>query len=179
MKSFKEHLLESLSRVKLDAMQLFNLFTDNIDYKAFALNSRITDKDAKNIQEILKTENLFIISVDQMYSKYDKEYVDKIVDKVDELEKLGPRYGSQLGLSDEEKKQREEAEKALAAENGEEPKEKSDADDSDLVEQCCTDFVGRDPQSIVEYFWKKGEDQAYLFFVVENTPEIEDLLEQI
>ncbi len=178
MKSLQQYLLEALQQTKIDSEQLYQLYTDQIEVKAFALNNKITEKEAQHVYDVLHSDDIVIVSEEQMRAKYDKDEVKEIFDHIGDLVAAGTRYGNQLGLSPEEKKQREEAEKALADKTGEKPK-KSKVDDLDFVNQCNTDFVGVAPESISEFFWKKSGDSGYLYFIINSTPDVEDLLKQI
>lgn len=178
MKSLSEYLTEALGQKKLDSEQLFFLYCDQIDVKAFAINNKLDEKDAQHIYDVLHSGDIVIVSEEQMKAKYSKDEVKNLMDKIDDLVAAGVRYGTQLGLSPEEKKQREEAEKNLAKEKGEEPK-KSKVDDLDFVNQCNTDFAGVDPKNVSEFFWKKSGGTGYLYFIINLTEDIEELIEQI
>lgn len=178
MKSLQQYLLEALQQSKIDSEQLYQLYSDQIDVKAFALNNKLTEKEAQHVYDVLHSGDMVIVSEEQMKLKYNKDDVKEMIDHIDDLVAMGVRYGNQLGLSPEEKKQREEAEKALADEAGEKPK-KSKVDDLDFVNQCNTDFVGVVPKLVSEFFWKKSGDTGYLYFILNNSDEIEDLIEQI
>lgn len=178
MKSLQQYLLEALQQTKIDSEQLYQLYTDQIEVKAFALNNKLTEKDAQHVYDVLHSGDIIIVSEEQMRAKYDKDEVKEIFDHIDDLVAAGVRYGNQLDLSPEEKKQREEVEKALVDKTGEKPK-KSKVNDLDFVNQCNTDFVGVLPESISEFFWKKSGDSGYLYFIINSTPDVEDLLKQI
>lgn len=178
MKSLSQYLIESIQQKKLDSEQLYMLANDQIDVKAFALNNKVSVVDAKKIHTTLHSGDIVIVSEEQMKAKYSKDDVKKMIDDIDKLVAAGPRYGRQMDLSPEEKKQREEAEKQIAAETGEKPK-KSEVDDSEFVNQCNTDFVGVTPESISTYFWKKSGDTGYLYFIVNDTEDVEELIDQI
>lgn len=178
MKSLTQFLYEALQQKRLDSEQLYMLANDQIDVKAFALNNKISVVDAKKIHTTLHSGDIVIVSEEQMKAKYSKEDVQKMMDDLDKLVDAGVRYGRQMNLSPEEKKQRKEAEKQIAAETGEEPK-KSEVDDADFVNQCNTDFVGVEPDVISEYFWKKSGDTGYLYFIINSTEDVEELIDQI
>ena len=178
MKSISQYLLEALQQKKLDSEQLYMLANDQIDVKAFALNNGMNVADVKKIHTTLHSGDIVIVSEEQMKSKYSKDDVKKITDDIDKLIAAGPRYGRQMNLSPKEKKQREEVEKQISAETGEPPK-KSEVDDSKFVNQCNTDFVGVMPDAVSTYFWKKSGDTCYLYFIINNTEDVEELINQI
>ena len=178
MKSLRQYLFEALQQTKIDSEQLYQLYTNQIDVKAFAMNNKLTEKEAKHVYDVLQSGDIVIVSDEQMRTKYNKDDIEKILDNIDDLVAAGVRYGNQLGLSPEEKKQREEVEKALADKAGEKPK-KSKVDDLDFVNQCNTDFVGVAPEAVTEFFWKKSGDTGYLYFIINSTPDVEELLKQI
>ena len=178
MKSLQQYLTEALQQTKIDSEQLYQLYSDQIDVKAFALNNKLTEKEAQHVYDVLHSGDIVIVSEEQMRAKYDKDEVKDIFDHIDDLVAAGVRYGNQLDLSPEEKKQREEAEKALADKTGEKPK-KSKVDDLNFVNQCNTDFVGVVPEEVSEFVWKKSGDTGYLYFIINSTPDVEELLKQI
>jgi len=178
MKSLSQYLLEALQQKKLDSEQLYMLANDQIDVKAFALNNKVSVVDAKNIHTVLHSGDIVIVSEEQMKAKYSKDSVKKMTDDIDKLVAAGVRYGKQMDMSPEEKKQREEAEKALADKTGKQP-EKPEIDDAEFVNQCNTDFVGVAPDSITEYFWKKSGDTGYLYFIINMTDDVKELVNQI
>jgi hypothetical protein len=180
MKSFSDYLLESLNNIKLDSEQLFALYVDKIDIKTFAINNKIKEEDAKFVYDTLRKDYIRIVSTDQMLAKYKKDDVIGIVEDIDSYVDLGVRYGSEMGASEEEKKQRKEAEKAIAKEKGEEYVDKSEGiDDSAFVNQVNLDFVGIDKDRIQEYFWKKSGVVGYLYFIVELTPEVKEIIKRL
>ena len=173
MKSLSQYILESLNFRKIDSEQIFFLYTNKIDIKTLSINCNISEKDAEWIKSVLDSENIIIVSTDQMLDKYDKDKVSKIIDNIDKYVDAGVRYGNEIGLTDKEKKERAEIEKGM----GIEPKE--DLGDEELVKQVVSDFTSIDPKYIQEFFWKKSGESGYLFFILDNNDEIKKFIKKI
>lgn len=189
MKKFQQFLRESLMSIKMDSEQLYLLQTGKIDEKSFALNVSITEEDAKWCKDIVQSDAIQIISSDQMLEKYDRKEVQKLIDRVDDLEALGERYGSEIGLSPEEKKAREEQKKAIELANeaekehrvpgGEDKKPKGPVDDSWLIKAVATDFSPIEFSRIQKFFWKRSGNNAYLYLIIDMTDDVKKLINLI
>lgn len=173
-------MLESLNNVLLDSEQIYLLYSNKIDIKAFAMNCRIEEEDAKEIQKTLQGDHIRIVSTDQMAQKYNKDDIDPILDDLDAYVDLGVRYGSEIGATPEEKKERQKIEDEMAEEEGKEPEDHdNEVDDSDFVKRVNSDFIGVSTDGIEEYFWKKSGTQGYLYFILDPTPEVLKLIKKL
>lgn len=186
MKSFSQYLSESLTQVKLDSEQLYKLYSNEIDVKTFAVNNDITNDDASKIEDILKSKSLYIISTDEIRERYSNDEVE-CLDDMQALEDLGIRYGNELDLSPEEKKQREQAKKHLGIIDDNKPNQSTDKsdddskkiDDEELICHVITDIVNAQLNRVTEYFWKKSGDVGYLFIIIDVTPEMDKFLKKL
>lgn len=168
MKSFKAYLIESLTGVKLDSEQVFLLYSNKIDEKAFAMNCDIDEDDAKFISDILKSKKIVIVSSDQMKDRYDKSDIDKYLSDPDALVDLGIRYGTQLSMDDDERKQYKETEKH----------DETD-DDFKFVAQVNADYTSVQPENVVEFFWKKAGNSVYLYFILDTNDDIDKFISKL
>lgn len=168
MKSFKVYLIESLTGVKLDSEQVFLLYSNKIDEKAFAMNCDIDEDDAKFISDILKSKKIVIVSSDQMKDRYDKSDIDKYLSDPDALVDLGIRYGTQLSMDDDERKQYKETEK-----------HDETVDDFKFVAQVNADYTSVQPENVVEFFWKKAGNSVYLYFILDTNDDIDKFISKL
>lgn len=168
MKSFKAYLIESLTGVKLDSEQVFLLYSNKIDEKAFAMNCDIDEDDAKFISDILKSKKIVIVSSDQMKDRYDKSDIDKYLSDPDALVDLGIRYGTQLSMDDDERKQYKETEK-----------HDKTVDDFKFVAQVNADYTSVQPENVVEFFWKKAGNSVYLYFILDTNDDIDKFISKL
>lgn len=172
MKSFKNVILESLYTKKINISQLFLLQKDFIDIKTFAINNDVTEKHSKEIKDVLKTGNIVILSHQDVKDDFKQDDQDTVFKDINKLIRYGIRYGNVLGLSDEEKKQRKEAE----INAGEEPK---DNDDVKFVEDCIDKYIKVDYNNISKFFWKKDGSDLYLIVVLEDSQDIDNLIKEL
>lgn len=180
MKSFKVYLTESLTGVKLDSEQVFLLYSNKIDEKAFAMNCDIDEDDAKFISDILKSKKIVIVSSDQMKDRYDKSDIDKYLSDPDALVDLGIRYGTQLSMDDDERKQYKETGDRLAKEKGEEPEKHDETvNDFKFVAQVNADYTSVQPENVVEFFWKKAGNSVYLYFILDTNDDIDKFISKL
>ena len=155
---FQEYIIEKLGKVKIDSTQLYKLHKKELDSKTFAINCNINPDEAKNIQDIVDND-IVIVSYDDLLDIYQKDDLKKYEKHIDELISQGAKYPSNLDIPEDE--------------------DSEEINDASFIKKVISDIVGVDQNSMTEYFWKKSGSTIYIYFIINLTKDVEELIDQL